>query len=59
MDISGVLSVSITKVLKVLKSTKYRINLEQHRDDYPEIDEFLTQVEKKKNKIWFIYVYHR
>jgi IS1 family transposase len=58
-DISAVLKISITKVLKVLKSAKYRINPEKAHYDCLEIDEFWTYVGKKKNKVWLIYAYHR
>jgi hypothetical protein len=47
-DISAVLQISITKVLKVLKSTKYQIKPKQTRYDYLETDEFRTYVVKKK-----------
>jgi hypothetical protein len=50
-DISAVLQISITKVLKVLKSTKYQIKPKQTRYDCLEADEFWTYVRKKKNKI--------
>jgi transposase-like protein/transposase len=58
-DISAVLQISITKVLKVLKSTKYQIKPKQTHYDCLEIDEFWTHVGKKKNKVWLIYAYHR
>jgi hypothetical protein len=51
-DISAVLQISITKVLNVLKSTKYQINPKQTHYDRLAIDEFRTYVGKKKNKIW-------
>jgi transposase-like protein len=41
-DISTVLGVSITKVLKVLKSTKYRIKPKLSHYDCLETDEFWT-----------------
>ncbi|MDR2793824.1 MAG: hypothetical protein LBB61_09205 [Treponema sp.] len=56
-DIGTVLKISITKVLKVLKSTKYQIKPKQTHYDCLEIDEFWTYVGKKK--IWLIYAYHR
>jgi IS1 family transposase len=58
-DISAVLKISITKVLKVLKSTKYQIKPKQTHYDRLEVDEFWTYVGKKKNKVWLIYAYHR
>jgi hypothetical protein len=57
-NISVVLKISITKVLKVLKSTKYRIKPKQIRHDCLETDEFRTYVGKKKNKVWLIYTYY-
>jgi IS1 family transposase len=56
---SVVLCISITKVLKVLKESKYTIQPKQKHYDCLEIDEFWTYVGKKKNKIWLIYAYHR
>jgi IS1 family transposase len=58
-DISTVLKISITKVLKVLKSTKNKIKPQRSHYDCLEIDEFWTYVGKKKNKVWLIYAYHR
>jgi hypothetical protein len=58
-DIGAVLRISITKVLKVLKSTKYQIKPKQTCYDCLEADEFWTHVGKKKNKVWLIYAYHR
>jgi hypothetical protein len=58
-DIGAVLQISITKVLKVLKSTKYQINPKQTCYDCLETDEFWTHVGKKKNKVRLIYAYHR
>jgi hypothetical protein len=58
-DISAVVKISITKVLKVLKSVKYKIKLKKIHYDCLEIDEFWTYVGKKKNKVWLIYAYHR
>jgi transposase-like protein len=58
-DIGAVLQISITKVLKVLKSTKYQIKPKQTCYDCLETDEFWTDVGKKKNKVWLIYAYHR
>jgi hypothetical protein len=57
-DISAVLGISITKVLKVLKSAKYKIIPRFSRYDCLEIDEFWTHVGKKKNNVWLIYAYH-
>jgi IS1 family transposase len=58
-DISAVLQISITKVLKVLKSTKYQIKPKQTHYNHLETDEFWTYAGKKKNKVWLIYAYHR
>jgi IS1 family transposase len=58
-DIGAVLQISITKVLKVLKSTEYQIKPKQTHYDRLEIDEFRTYVGEKKNKVWLIYAYHR
>jgi hypothetical protein len=48
-DISVVLQISITKVLKVLKSGNYQIHPKNPHYDCLEIDEFWTYVGKKKN----------
>jgi IS1 family transposase len=58
-DISAVLRISITKVLKVLKSGTYKIIPRFSHYDCLETDELWTYVGKKKNKIWLIYAYHR
>jgi hypothetical protein len=58
-DISALLRISITKVLKTLTSSKYSIQPWQNHYDCLEIDEFWTYVGKKKNKVWLIYAYHR
>jgi IS1 family transposase len=58
-DIGIILQISIATVLKVLKSTKYRIKPKRTHYDCLEIDEFWTYVGEKKNKVWFIYAYHR
>jgi IS1 family transposase len=58
-DISAILGISITKVLKVLRSTKYQIKPKLSHYDCLEIDEFWTYVGKKKDKVWLIYAYHR
>jgi hypothetical protein len=58
-DTSIALSISITKVLKVLKSTHYSIKAQFSHYDCLEIDEFWTYVGNKKNKVWLIYAYHR
>jgi transposase-like protein len=42
-DIGAVLKISITKVLKVLKSTKYQIKPKQSHYDCLETDELLHQ----------------
>jgi IS1 family transposase len=58
-DIGIILQISITTVLKVLKSTKYKIKPKQTHYDCLEPDEFWTYEGKKKNKVWLIYAYHR
>jgi transposase-like protein len=58
-DIGIILKISAGTVLKVLKSTKYRIKPKQNHYDCLEIDGFWTYVGKKENKIWLIYAYHR
>jgi IS1 family transposase len=58
-DISAVPQISITKVLKVLKSTKYQIKPKQPHYDHLETDEFWMYAGKKKNKVWLIYAYHQ
>jgi len=58
-DISVVLKISVWKVLKILKLTKYRIKPAKTKYDCLEIDEFWTYVGRKTNKIWLIYAYHR
>jgi hypothetical protein len=58
-DISTILRISITKVLKVHTSGKYTIKPKQTHYDCLETDEFWTYVGKKKNKVWLIYAYHR
>jgi hypothetical protein len=49
----------LPKVLKLLKSTNYRIKPRASHYDCLEVDGFWTYVGKKKNKIWLIYAYHR
>jgi hypothetical protein len=46
-DVSTVLGISITKVLKVLKSGEHRIKPKRSRYDCLEIEEFWTYVGKK------------
>ncbi|MDR1987113.1 MAG: hypothetical protein LBP88_09125 [Treponema sp.] len=58
-DIRVILNINITKVLKTLKSTKYRIQPKQQHDDCLEIDECWTQVGKKDHEVGLIYAYHR
>jgi IS1 family transposase len=58
-DISAVLKVSITRVLRVPGSATYRIQPKKSHYDCLETDEFWTHVGKKKNKAWLIYAYHR
>jgi IS1 family transposase len=56
---SAILCISITKVLKILKSFKYKIKPKKNHYDVLKIDEFWTYVGKKSNKMWLIYAYHR
>ena len=58
-DISVILKISIGKVLKTLKSTKYQIQPAKTHYRCLEIDEFWTYVGRKTNKIWLIYAYER
>ncbi|MDR0707859.1 MAG: hypothetical protein LBF60_08305 [Treponema sp.] len=58
-DIGITLRISMSAVLKALKSTKYQIKLKRTRYDRLEADEFWTYVGKKKNKMRLIYAYHR
>jgi IS1 family transposase/transposase-like protein len=58
-DISFVLQVSITKVLKTLRTSKYEIKAKKTHYDTLEVDEFWTYVGKKKNRLWLIYAYCR
>jgi IS1 family transposase len=58
-DISAVLRISISKVLKVLKSSKRKIIPKLSHYDCLEIDEFWTYVGEKKKKMRLIYAYHR
>jgi hypothetical protein len=58
-DISVILKISVTKVLKTLKSTAYEIQPKCSHYDCLEIDEFWTYVGKKKNIVWLIYARHR
>jgi IS1 family transposase len=58
-DISAILKISVTKVLKVLTSGIYTIQPKKKRYNRLEIDEFWTYIGEKKNKVWLIYAYHR
>jgi IS1 family transposase len=58
-DISAILRISVTKVLKVLASGIYAIQPKKKHYNRLEIDEFWTYVGEKKNKVWLIYAYHR
>jgi insertion element IS1 protein InsB len=58
-DISVILKISVTKVLKTLKSSKYQITPAKTHYKCLEIDEFWTYVGRKTNKIWLIYAYER
>jgi hypothetical protein len=57
-DIGIILQISITTVLKTLKSTKHRIKPKRTYYDCLKIDEFWTYV-GKNNKMRLIYAYHR
>jgi hypothetical protein len=54
-DISTVLKISITKVLKVHNPGNYAIRPKRTHYECLEIDGFWTYVGKKKNKVWLIY----
>jgi IS1 family transposase len=54
-----VLKISVTRVLKVLKSGTYVINSQENRYDCLETDEFWTYAREMKNKVRLIYAYHR
>ena len=58
-DISVILKISVTKVLKTLKLSKYQITPAKKHYKCLEIDEFWTYVGRKTNKIWLIYAYER
>jgi IS1 family transposase/transposase-like protein len=58
-DISFVLQASITKVLKTLRTSKYKRTPQKMHYDKLEADEFWTYIRKKKNKLWLIYAYCR
>jgi predicted RNA-binding Zn-ribbon protein involved in translation (DUF1610 family) len=55
----GIPDISITKVLKVLKSTKHNIKPKRSYYDHLEIDECWTYRGKKENNLWLIYAYQR
>jgi IS1 family transposase len=58
-DISAILKISVGKVLKTLKSSKYQITPAKKHYKCLEIDEFWTYVGCKTNKIWLLYAYDR
>jgi IS1 family transposase len=58
-DISAILRISVSKVLKTLTSGIYAIQPKKEHYDRLEIDEFWTYVGEKKHKVWFIYVWYR
>lgn len=58
-DIAYVLSISIKKVLSVLKKTDYDIKPKLEHYDKLEVDEFWTYIGSKNRKAWLIYAYHR
>jgi IS1 family transposase/transposase-like protein len=58
-DISVILKISVTKVLKTLALSNYQITPARKHYECLEIDEFWTYVRWKTNKIWLIYAYHR
>jgi hypothetical protein len=51
-DVSTILKIRITTVLKVPKSTKYQIKPKRNHYGCLEIDRFWTYVRNKKNKVW-------
>ncbi|MHB9292250.1 hypothetical protein Holit_01345 [Hollandina sp. SP2] len=53
------LEISNTRVLKVLKTTRYEINPKQINYDSVKTAEFGTYIGEKKNKIWLIDAKHR
>jgi hypothetical protein len=58
-DISAVLEISITTVLKILTSGHYELKPKKKHYQHLEIDEFWTYVGTKSNKKWLIYAYNR
>ncbi|MDR1129396.1 MAG: IS1 family transposase, partial [Prevotellaceae bacterium] len=58
-DIAEIENISIKKVLSVLVRSRHMIRPKQAYYDCLEADEFWTYVEKKSNKVWLIYAYHR
>jgi hypothetical protein len=57
--IAQIENISIKKVLSVLVRSRHMIRPKQPYYDCLEVDEFWTYVEKKSNRVWLIYAYHR
>jgi hypothetical protein len=57
-DISAILRISVTKVLKTLTSGIYAVHPKKKRYDCLEIDELWTYA-GKKNKVRLIYAWYR
>jgi hypothetical protein len=56
-DISAILRISVTKVLKTLTSGIYAVQPKKKHYDCLEIDKFWTY--EKKQKVWLIYAWYR
>jgi hypothetical protein len=56
-DMGIILEISITTVLKVLKSTRYKIKPKQTHYACLETDEFWTYAGEKKNKEWLLFTH--
>ena len=57
-DISVILEISMTKVLKTLISSNYQIKPARKHYECLEIDEFWRYVRWETNKIWLLCAYH-
>ncbi|MBC6425385.1 MAG: IS1 family transposase [Ekhidna sp.] len=58
-DISDILNISLSKVLKTLEKQQVVLQPKHSFYDKLEIDEFWTYVGKKRHKLRLIYAYHR
>jgi IS1 family transposase len=58
-DIAEFENISIRTVLSVPVHSRHMIKPGKQYYDCLEVDVFWTYVEKKSNKVWFIYAYHR